>query len=67
MSTGVQVTEATVRELCGIAELAVQLAKAAGADAAEVLVRDGASSPRRSGSASPSSCRRPAAARSACA
>ena len=38
---GVQVTEATVKELCDVAELAVQLAKAAGADAAEVLVRDG--------------------------
>jgi PmbA protein len=38
---GIQVTEATVRELCGIAELAVQLAKQAGADHAEVIVRDG--------------------------
>ncbi len=39
--SGVEVTDATVRELCDIAQLAVQLAKAAGADAAEVLVRDG--------------------------
>jgi PmbA protein len=39
--SGVQVTEATVRELCDIAQLAVELAKKAGADDAEVLVRDG--------------------------
>jgi PmbA protein len=36
-----QVTEQTVKELCDIAQLAVELAKAAGADDAEVLVRDG--------------------------
>ena len=36
-----QVTEATVKELCEIAQLAVELAKKAGADDAEVLVRDG--------------------------
>ena len=36
-----QVTEATVKELCDIAQLAVELAKKAGADDAEVLVRDG--------------------------
>lgn len=39
--SGVQVTEATVKELCDIAQLAVELAKRAGADDAEVLVRDG--------------------------
>lgn len=36
-----QVTEQTVKELCDIAQLAVELAKRAGADDAEVLVRDG--------------------------
>ena len=36
-----QVTEATVKELCDAAQLAVELAKKAGADHAEVLVRDG--------------------------
>lgn len=36
-----QMTETTVRELCDIAQLAVELAKAAGADDAEALVRDG--------------------------
>ncbi len=36
-----QVTEATVKELCDVAQLAVELAKKAGADHAEVLVRDG--------------------------
>ena len=36
-----QVTEATVKELCDVAQLAVELAKKAGADDAEVLVRDG--------------------------
>src|SRR5258706_13729605 len=36
-----QVTEATVKELCDVAQLAVELAKRAGADDAEVLVRDG--------------------------
>ena len=36
-----QVTEETVKELCDVAQLAVELAKKAGADAAEVLVRDG--------------------------
>jgi PmbA protein len=35
------VTEAVVRELCDVAQLAVELAKKAGADDAEVLVRDG--------------------------
>jgi len=35
------ITEATVKELTELAELAVELAKKAGADAAEVLVRDG--------------------------
>jgi PmbA protein len=38
---GAQVTEATVKELCNAAQLAVELAKRAGADHAEVLVRDG--------------------------
>jgi PmbA protein len=41
MSNGAQVTEATVKELCDVAQLAVELAKRAGADDAEVLVRDG--------------------------
>ncbi len=36
-----QVTEQTVKELCDVAQLAVELAKKAGADDAEVLVRDG--------------------------
>jgi PmbA protein len=36
-----QVTEATIKELCDAAQLAVELAKKAGADDAEVLVRDG--------------------------
>ncbi len=40
-TSGVQVTEHTVKELCDIAQLAVELAKRAGADDAEVLVRDG--------------------------
>jgi PmbA protein len=39
--SGAQVTEATVKELCDVAALAVELAKKAGADHAEVLVRDG--------------------------
>ncbi len=39
--SGVQVTEQTVKELCDVAQLAVELAKRAGADDAEVLVRDG--------------------------
>jgi PmbA protein len=39
--SGVQVTEATVKELRELAVLAVELAKKAGADDAEVLVRDG--------------------------
>ena len=39
--SGAQVTEATVKELREIAQLAVELAKRAGADEAEVLVRDG--------------------------
>ncbi len=36
-----QVTEQTVKELCDTAQLALELAKKAGADHAEVLVRDG--------------------------
>ncbi len=39
--SGVQVTEQTVKELCDVAQLAVELAKKAGADDAEVIVRDG--------------------------
>src|SRR6185436_817863 len=39
--SGVQVTEQTIKELCDAAQLAVELAKKAGADSAEVLVRDG--------------------------
>ena len=39
--SGANVTEDTVKELCDLAQLAVELAKKAGADAAEVLVRDG--------------------------
>lgn len=39
--SGAQVTEQTVKELCDIAQLAVELARKAGADDAEVLVRDG--------------------------
>lgn len=39
--SGVQVTEATIKELQDVAQLAVELAKKAGADDAEVLVRDG--------------------------
>jgi PmbA protein len=39
--SGAQVTEATVKELCDVAALAVEIAKKAGADHAEVLVRDG--------------------------
>lgn len=41
MSNGAQVTEATVKELCDVAALAVEIAKQHGADHAEVLVRDG--------------------------
>ena len=40
-ANGAQVTEATVKELRDIAQLAVELAKKAGAEHAEVLVRDG--------------------------
>ncbi len=36
-----QVTEETIKELCDAAQLAVELAKKAGAEHAEVLVRDG--------------------------
>jgi PmbA protein len=36
-----EITERTVKELCDIAALAVELAKRAGADHAEVIVRDG--------------------------
>lgn len=39
--SGVQVTEHTVEELRDLAQLTVELAKQAGADDAEVLVRDG--------------------------
>ena len=39
--SGAQVTDATVKELCDVAALAVEIAKKAGADHAEVLVRDG--------------------------
>ena len=39
--SGAQVTEATIKELCDIAQQAVELAKKAGAEDAEVLVRDG--------------------------
>ncbi len=39
--SGAQVTEATVKELCDAAQLTLELAKKAGADHAEVLVRDG--------------------------
>lgn len=39
--SGAQVTEQTIKELCDAAQLAVELAKKAGADDAEVLVRDG--------------------------
>src|ERR1051325_101328 len=39
--SGVQVTDQTVKELCDVAQLAVELAKKAGADDAEVLIRDG--------------------------
>ncbi len=38
---GVGVDEKTIKELCDIAQLTVELAKRAGADHAEVLVRDG--------------------------
>ncbi|CAN5128306.1 TldD/PmbA family protein [soil metagenome] len=41
MSSGAQITEATVKELEDVAQLAVELAKRAGADDAEVIVRDG--------------------------
>ena len=41
MSSGVEVTEATIRELSDAAELAVELARKAGAENAEVVVRDG--------------------------
>ena len=39
--SGAQVTEQTIKELKDVAQLAVELAKKAGADDAEVLVRDG--------------------------
>jgi PmbA protein len=39
--SGVAVTERDVQELCDIAQLAVELARKAGADHAEVIVRDG--------------------------
>lgn len=41
MSSGTQITEATIAELRDLAQLTVELAKRAGADDAEVLVRDG--------------------------
>jgi len=40
-ASAAQVTEHTVKELCDVAQLAVELAKKAGAEHAEVLVRDG--------------------------
>jgi len=42
MSSSAQITETTLKELGDAAQLAVELAKRAGADAAEVVVRDGA-------------------------
>ena len=39
--SGAGLTERTVKELCDVAQLAVELAKKAGADHAEVIVRDG--------------------------
>ena len=39
--SGAQITEATIKELKDAAQLAVEIAKRAGADHAEVLVRDG--------------------------
>ncbi len=39
--SGIQVTEKTIKELCDVAQLAVEIAKRAGADHAEVVVRDG--------------------------
>jgi PmbA protein len=39
--SGNQITDATVKELCDLGQLAVELAKRAGADHAEVVVRDG--------------------------
>lgn len=39
--SGVAVTERDVQELCDLAQLAVELARKAGADHAEVIVRDG--------------------------
>jgi len=36
-----QVSEATIKELCDVAQLAVELAKKAGADDAEVIIRGG--------------------------
>lgn len=36
-----EVTEETIRELCDVAQLTVEIARRAGADHAEVLVRDG--------------------------
>jgi PmbA protein len=39
--TGAGLSEHTVKELCDIAQLAVELARKAGADDAEVVVRDG--------------------------
>ena len=41
MSSGAQITEATIKELKDVAQLAVELARKAGADDAEVIVRDG--------------------------
>jgi PmbA protein len=40
-SAGAGVSEATIKELCDVAQLAVELAKQAGADHAEVIVREG--------------------------
>ncbi|HEY4179895.1 MAG TPA: metallopeptidase TldD-related protein [Kofleriaceae bacterium] len=41
MSDGVQITEKTVKELCDVAQLCVEIARRAGADDVEVVVRDG--------------------------
>jgi len=40
-SSGAGISEKTIKDLCDVAELALELAKRAGADDAEVLVRDG--------------------------
>jgi PmbA protein len=40
-SPGAGISEQTIKELCDVAQLALEIAKRAGADDAEVLVRDG--------------------------